>query len=174
MWDVSTALDTGVARPQPLQTFKGHTSFVWDVLFSPDGRYLASASGDTTARIWDTDSGEIVARLKHGHPVADVAWSHSGNILASTSDDGVVYLWDVSSHKLLGVLTGHHGGVWSVTWSPDDARLATAAADGLLRIFHTDFKKILALAREYKRRELTKAEREQFMGEPVFGETLRL
>jgi len=78
-----------------------------------------------------------------------------------------VYLWDVASKKLAGTLTGHKGGVWSVAWSPDDSQLATAAADKLIRIFYTDFKKVLVLAQEHKHRELTTSEREEFMVGPA-------
>ncbi|MBN1221418.1 MAG: hypothetical protein JXM69_21015 [Anaerolineae bacterium] len=163
LWDLATG--------KPSLTLTGHTNFVWEVAFSHNGQYLASAAGDSTARIWDVATGEMVARFKHARPVASVAWNHSSTRLASTSDDGVVYLWDVTSKNLAGTLTGHGGGVWGAAWSPDDTKLATAAADGLLRVFYTDFKQVLTLAREYKRRELTPAEREQFMGEPAFGET---
>ncbi len=162
IWDLSSG--------KPLQTLTGHSNFVWNVVFSPDGRRLASASGDMTARIWDAATGEMIARLKHGHPVANVAWSHNGQRLASTSDDGVVYLWQATDGRPAGVLTGHHGGVWGVSWSPDDNRLVSAAADGQVRIFYADFKKILALVKDLKHRDLTQTEREQFMGEPVFGE----
>ncbi len=162
LWDVS--------QGQPLKTFTGHTNFVWHVTFSPDGQYLASASGDATARLWNVATGENVARFKHERPVASVAWSHHGaGQLASTSDDGVVRLWTAPGGQLMATLTGHNGGVWGADWSPDDTCLATAAADGLIRVFYTDFREILTLAKAYKRRELTDAEREQFLGEPVFG-----
>lgn len=54
-----------------------------------------------------------------------------------------------------------------MAWSPDDSQLATAAADKLIRIFYTDFKKVLILAQEHKHRELTTSEREEFMVGPA-------
>jgi len=160
-----------LASGKPQLTLKGHTNFVWDVVFDPGGQFLASASGDATARIWDLTTGEQVARLAHPRSVASLAWSHGGQRLVTTSDDGVAYVWDTTGHQLTTGFTGHNGGVWGATWSPDDARVATAAADGTVRIFYTRFEEILNLARTYKTRELTEAEREQFMGEPVFGES---
>jgi hypothetical protein len=52
-----------------------HASFVQALEFSPDGRYLLSASDDRTARLWDVATGETVRVLGgHGHVVTDVAF----------------------------------------------------------------------------------------------------
>jgi WD40 repeat protein len=52
LWDVAT----GKAHGEPL---KGHTNWVLDVAFSPDGKLLASSSADTTVRLWEVSTGKL-------------------------------------------------------------------------------------------------------------------
>jgi WD40 repeat protein len=66
------------------------------IAFSPDGRWLASASYDQSIRLWDTQSGAELTTLNgHSKKVQYVAFSPDGKLLASGSNDSTVILWDV-------------------------------------------------------------------------------
>src|SRR5262249_2950422 len=73
-----------------LLTLQGHERAVYDICFSPDGRLLASASSDTTAKIWDADTGQEVRTLRHSNKVSGVCFSPDGKRLASAGEDGTV------------------------------------------------------------------------------------
>ena len=85
-----------------LQTLEGHSGSVWSVAFSHDDKHLASASGDTTVKIWDTASGKCIQTLEgHSRWVQSVAFSHDDKHLASASGDTTVKIWDTASGKCL-------------------------------------------------------------------------
>ena len=86
-----------VSRWAVVRTFEGHTSGVYTVAFSADGKLLASGSGDKTIKLWDVATGTEVRTLPgHTDRVTSVAFSPDGKLLASSSFDGTIKLWDIS------------------------------------------------------------------------------
>jgi tRNA A-37 threonylcarbamoyl transferase component Bud32 len=68
-----------------------HSDWIWEVAFSSDGRYVATASKDRSARVWDASTGNPVGEvMKHEHPVWSVAFSPNGKyvLTGSGSQDG--------------------------------------------------------------------------------------
>ena len=81
-----------------IMTLTGHKDSINSVTYSPDGRYIASASADCTIRVWDTRSGEHTTFPLGG----DRKWVHSfsfasnGKVLAAVGEEGEILVWDTS------------------------------------------------------------------------------
>jgi WD40 repeat protein len=111
-------------RPKPLLTFRGHSDSVHCVRYSPDGKRLATASGDKTAALWDAATGRRLLTLRgHTSWVACVSFSPDGRRLATGGDDRAVRLWETTSDRALrtwtlGML------VSGLAFSPDGGSLA--------------------------------------------------
>jgi WD40 repeat protein len=119
-----------------LQTLEGHSSPVSSVVFSHDSTRLASASLDSTVKIWDASSGACLQTLEgHSYHVSSVAFSHDSTRLASASGDSTVKIWDASSGACLQTLEGHSSGVKSVAFSNDSTRLVSASSDSTVKIW---------------------------------------
>jgi WD40 repeat protein/energy-coupling factor transporter ATP-binding protein EcfA2 len=135
-------LDNVETHPQLRQYLAGSTDRVNTVAFSPDGKTLASGSGDNTIILWDVATGQPIGQPLRGHTssVLTVAFSPDGETLASGSCEnnneilncrkGKIILWDVATGQPIGQpLTGHAGGVSSVAFSPDGKTLASGSYD---------------------------------------------
>ncbi|MEH1825984.1 MAG: ribosome assembly protein 4, partial [Nostoc sp.] len=114
-------------------TLEGHSSPVWGVVFSTDGKTLASGSGDKTIKLWDVSTGKALKTLTgHSSTVNSIGFSPDGKTLASGSDDNTIKLWDVSKGKAIKTLTGHSSTVNSIGFSPDGKTLASGSDDNTI------------------------------------------
>ena len=116
----------------------GHTYYVGNVVFSPDGRTLASLSqgyyGDDVIRLWDAVTGESIAVLTEG--IDRFVFSPDGKTLASDGRDvGVIYLWDGVTGELKTTLIGHTASVTTLAFNPEGSTLASGGDDEVIRFW---------------------------------------
>jgi predicted NACHT family NTPase len=109
---------------------------VRSVIFSPDGKLLATGDSEGVVRLWEfSTQREILTCKGHTNVVESVAFSPDGEILASGSYENTIKLWNVKTGECLKVLQGHTESVMSVTFHPDGNILASGSFDRTIRLW---------------------------------------
>jgi len=143
--EAEDALHRAVQASRIELTLRGHTDVVWSAVFSPDGKRVATASADGTAKIWDAVTGKELLTVKGSSYgiVWHAMFSPDGKLLATAGQDGIVHLWDATSGQKLFDLSGHNEDVSHIEFSADGTRLATVSPDGTAKVWDVLTRKAL-------------------------------
>ncbi|KAL4067049.1 WD40-repeat-containing domain protein [Scleroderma yunnanense] len=131
----------------------GHSDWIWSVAFCPNGREIVSGSRDGTVRLWRlpdgpdvNDTAQMVWAAKQGCKVFTVSVSEDGKFVASGGLDGRIVMWCAQTglkvtellHSRIGKdseLKSTRSRIWSVVFSPDSKRIASASGDGVVSVW---------------------------------------
>jgi WD40 repeat protein len=125
VWEVSSG--------RKLKEFKGHTSFITSVSFSPNGKLLVTTdlSQVSSVRLWmlDSDSLEGLPLRDAKNPSGSIkaVFSPDGTKIVTAHEDALVRVWDAKTGNLIKVLTGHQDWINDVAFSPDGNFILSAS-----------------------------------------------
>lgn len=121
LWDVATGKE--IAGPE-----KTHRSPITSLVFTPDGKTIATGSWDHSVKLWDVATGkERALLLGHTKAVRGLAISPDGRRLVSVSTDMSIRFWDPDTGQELAALKDHLSAISSVAFAPDGQTLATGS-----------------------------------------------
>ncbi len=117
----------------------GHSSLIRDVVFTPDGKYLVSASEDKLVRVWDWRKGKTVRSFRGQSGAGSegkifaMALSPDGTLLAvggwmwnkGSGSGHHIRLYDFHSGRIIALLKGHGNVVLALAFSPDSRWLVS-------------------------------------------------
>ena len=104
--------------------------------FSPDGKHILTASDDSTAKLWNAQSGALLRSFDgHTHSVNSCAFSADGQHILTASSDKTAKLWDAHSGTLLRSFDDHTDWVRSCVFSPDVQHVLTASNDRTAKLW---------------------------------------
>jgi len=125
-----------IQQKEPIE-LKGHTWAVYSAVYSPDGKCIVTASGDGTARIWDTLTGKqlvVLGEPLFQDPVYSAEFNSTGTQVVTSSRDGTAKVWDAVTGRQLAVFGGEKSLV-SAIFSPDDSLILTISSEDICKIW---------------------------------------
>ncbi len=142
VWDLPNSPDVA---PQS-KILQGHSADVRTISWSPDGMRLASGGKDGIVQVWQVETGECINTYRgHTDWVNSVAWSPNGTAIASGSWDSKVKVWlagqlqresqQFSPQDNIITYHRHTSYIYSIAWSPDSQRIASASKDATVQIW---------------------------------------
>jgi WD40 repeat protein len=122
-----------------LGTLRFCQPFPSSLVYSPDGKFIASGGSDNRIRLWEPETGKEIRALEgHKGSVNCIALSADGKWLASGSQAHELHLWEVATGKVHRRFLGHTAPIERLALSPNGKVLASSCLGGTLRLWDTD------------------------------------
>ncbi len=139
LWDLSQIHPLG-------RSIGRHPNFLTNIVFSPDGKLLASSDDEGVIALRDPANGQLLLPAWQADPygVEAMDFSPNGEILATAGVNDQIRLWDAnpdSEHfgeELIPPLSAHVGDVFSLAFSPQGKMMASVGADRTIKIWDMD------------------------------------
>jgi WD40 repeat protein len=138
-----------VGTPLPCEACKG---VVAHLAFSPDSRWLATATGgDTFVQVWDVAKKKEVARVVPGR--GPVAFSPNDRLLAAWTDDNTITIWEIAPEPEMAQLglevasepeMNEKIGISAVAFAPDGTWLAAGGGEHTVQVWEATTGRTLA------------------------------
>lgn len=109
--------------------------------WSPDGRVLATVSGDRAVTLWDAETGQRL-RIISARPTRDVVWSPGGRVLAVITAHGAIQFWDAKTGQRRRDIKPRENNLHAIEWSPDGSTLAVAAGVAGVELWDGEMKEL--------------------------------
>jgi len=133
----ASTLQQVLSAMQERNRFVGHAYSVNAIAVSPNGKLIASASDDSTIKLWNQDGTLVQSLSAHTNPINSISFNPDGQTFASASDDATIKLWNIDG-TLLKTLQSHSARVTSVSFSPDGKLIASASDDSTIKLWNQD------------------------------------
>lgn len=122
---------------------EGHKSWITEIDFSFDSRYITTCSNDTTVKLWDVTNGECLKTFAeknkdNAKPVTSAQVSPDNTKIIAGYKNGTIKLWDIPTGECIQTLETNKSEINSVKFSPDGTRLITISSDSTIRLWDTD------------------------------------
>ncbi|SPO32789.1 probable wd-repeat protein 5 [Ustilago trichophora] len=134
----SSSTSPSSSAPHLIYTLSGHTKSPTSVCFSPCGRLLATASSDSTIKLWTVATGSLLHTFTSSSSggINAICFSSDSHYLASCSDDRSIKIYNTLTFNLVRTFFEHTSYVLCLAYNPTSTLLVSGSFDETVRLWN--------------------------------------